>query len=231
VLFTPITLENHAPECGGRRPAWIDEALANNDPLSRRYHLAQLADHYTDPEVRYVHLLDGGISDNLALRGTLNTVGVAGARLDVVRILGFDRVRRVIVISAAGESAQDTRWSGQRSVGGIFQIIGMVSGTQIDQYNFETLQLTERVVNEVVRAIREARCAEAPTIDGQFCDDVEGYFVHLSLQDIPNPTVRRHLETIPTSLTIDDRSLEMLIRYGREVVLSSPDLLQLRDGL
>ena len=26
ILFTPITLRNHAEDCQGRRPAWIDEA-------------------------------------------------------------------------------------------------------------------------------------------------------------------------------------------------------------
>ena len=43
------------------------------DELSRRALLARTADRYLDPErTKYLHLLDGGISDNLALRGVVN---------------------------------------------------------------------------------------------------------------------------------------------------------------
>ncbi len=74
VVFTPITLENHAPECAGRRPAWIEEGLADTSPLSRRRYLARLADRYAESEIRCIHLMDGGISDNLALRAPLHTI-------------------------------------------------------------------------------------------------------------------------------------------------------------
>ncbi len=135
------------------------------------------------------------------------------------------------MIRADGESALDRQWAQQRDVGGLLRIVDMVSGTQIDQYNFETLQLAQHVIATVVDAIRETRCAEAPVIDDHPCDDVEGVLIHLTLGEIPNETVRRHLETIPTGLTIDERSLEMLIRYGRELVLTSPDLQRLRESL
>ena len=68
---SPVTLTNRAADCGGRRPGWerrITEAQ-RRDPLSRLGVQANNLDRYLDPtRVTYVHLADGGISDNLALR-------------------------------------------------------------------------------------------------------------------------------------------------------------------
>jgi NTE family protein len=75
VLFSPITLTSHTPDCRGVRPptAVPTEWAETPDELSRRALLARTANRYLDPErTKYVHLLDGGISDNLALRGVAN---------------------------------------------------------------------------------------------------------------------------------------------------------------
>ena len=72
-LFSPVTLTSHATDCGGRRPGWerrVSES-ERRDPLSRLGTQASILDHYLDPtRTRYVHLADGGISDNLSLRVT-----------------------------------------------------------------------------------------------------------------------------------------------------------------
>src|SRR5262252_1865234 len=126
VLFSPITLTSHTPDCRGVRPptAPPTEWAESPDELSRRAALARAADRYLDPErTKYVHLLDGGIS----LDDTTDT---------------FRRValqtRRVLVLSVDGQLATDPAISKQRVVTGLSQIFGAVSGTQINAYNFET---------------------------------------------------------------------------------------------
>ena len=74
-------------------------------------------------------LLDGGIADNLALRGVVN----GGIALDETSGT-FRRValkaRRVLVLSVDGQSAPDPTLSKQRVVTGLSQICGAVSGTR-----------------------------------------------------------------------------------------------------
>jgi NTE family protein len=98
----------------------------------------------------------------------------------------LDRVRRVLVLSIDGQGAQDTSVAQQRVVGGIFAIFRLVSGTQIDRFNFETLAVVDQQLQEFVAAIRRSRCAEAKTIDGARCDDVNGVLVHVSLAELPD---------------------------------------------
>ncbi len=75
VLFSPITLISHTTDCRGVRPPTAAPAEWAEAPgeLSRRALLARIANRYLDPErTKYIHLMDGGISDNLALRGVVN---------------------------------------------------------------------------------------------------------------------------------------------------------------
>jgi NTE family protein len=232
ILFTPITLENHADDCAAGRPRWVQAAMEGSDPFSRPARLAALAARYFDTErVQYVHLLDGGIADNLAMRGALNTLFLVGLGDRLIEAMNFDRLRRIIVIAVDGQTGLDEQWAQQRSVSGIGQILGLVSGTQIDQYNFETLHLARRQLEVLTDAVRTYRCARGPMIYGHPCDDVDAHLLHINLQQIPDSGVRDYLQRIPTGLTLRDEAIDFLIQYGRALILARPELREAMAAL
>lgn len=72
VAFTPLTFRNYPKDdCAGyATPEWVENALASDLELSpARYDHAKTWKSYEDPRRRYVHLLDGGLADNIGLRG------------------------------------------------------------------------------------------------------------------------------------------------------------------
>jgi len=220
VLFSPITLTSHTPDCRGVRPptAAPAEWAATPDELSRRALLARTADRYLDPErTKYVHLLDGGISDNLALRGVVNGGIALDVNTDAFRRVAL-KARRVLVLSVDGPSAADPSLAKQRVVTGLSQIFGAVSGTQIDSYNFETLILSASELRNMVESLRKVRCGAGRVIDGYDCADVRGALVHISLASIPDPQQRQHLQAIPTGLTIPDADVDALVGAGEHLV-------------
>jgi len=220
VLFSPITLISHTPDCRGVRPptAAPAEWAAKSDTLSRRALLARIANRYLDPDrTKYVHLLDGGISDNLALRGVVNGGIALDDTTEAFRRIAL-KARRVLVLSVDGQSAPDPDLSKQRVVTGLSQIFGAVSGTQIDAYNFETLILTDRELRQLVNSVREVRCAQARVIEDHDCGDVRGALVHISLASIPDPQERQRLQAIPTGLTIPDEDVDALVSSGEQLV-------------
>lgn len=227
VLFSPITLQNHAARCGGRRSpgtaphAWAEPASVT----SRRAALARQADRYADAEeTRWVHLMDGGIADNLALRGLLDSITSTTENSPIFRQLAL-RTRRILILSVDGEAAPDRSLSRQRVVSGIGQVLSAVSGTQIDAYNFETLGLAAEMTQHLARAFREVRCAHAAMIAGRPCGDVQGEFVHVGLAGIDDPVWRARLEAIPTGLTIPDADVDALVQYGEQLVRQHPRIL------
>ena len=161
-LLSPITLTNHAAACDGRRPGWLRRVTEAQrvDPMSRVGNEARGAERYLDNDrTRYVHLVDGGVSDNLALRAagaSMQTISQSPENFTARRL---NRVRRVLVLSIDGQGAQDTSVAQQRVVGGIFAIFRLVSGTQIDRFNFETLTVVDQQLREFVAAIKQSRCS------------------------------------------------------------------------
>ncbi|MEM7444381.1 MAG: patatin-like phospholipase family protein [Pseudomonadota bacterium] len=236
VLFTPITLDSYSEQCDGRRPQWM--TLLDNTPspvdFGRLRALSTQFEAYLDPEqTRYVHLMDGGIADNLAMRGMLNAL-IAGD-LDTNSVASnevanwLDTVNDVVLVSVDGQAALDDSWAQQPTVSGLAQIISLVSGTQIDQYNIETLALAEAEISTLARALTEVRCQRNAT--PQACQPVQGQVLHYSLQQIPDEATRERLEQIPTGLTIPDEDVDLLVQAGTEQALNSPQLNQLAERI
>jgi NTE family protein len=233
VLFTPITLKSYRAQCGGRVPGWV-KADTDNQSFSRMHQQAQSARAYLDGDrTRYVHLMDGGISDNLAMRSMISAMLLLAGEGDSAGLLSqFAHVRRILLISADGQSANDAATAKQKHLSGLGQIFNAVSGTQIDTYNFETMVLAKQQLEAVRDALRDERCRGGPiAADGHPCGDVESYFVHLSLAGIADDAERTRLQQIPTGLTIDPADIALLAAAGEQQVKSSSVLAAFRDSL
>lgn len=230
ILFTPITLESHRAACGNRAPSWLANQ-PGNDPLSRADQFANASRKYLDADAtRYVHLMDGGISDNLAMRGLVNIMMVLthGDTLD--KRIDLSRVRRILLISADGQAANDAASARKENLSSIGQIFNAVSGTQIDSYNFETMILANREVQGLRDAIRKQRCSRGMT-DNQSCNDVQSYVVHLSLAGVSDPQTRERLQAIPTGLDVDSEDIALLVQAGEQQVRDSTGLARFRTSL
>ena len=230
-LFSPITLRSHADRCRGQQPPLAAAPYAtppeNESAAARRLELAKLDDIYADPEItQYVHLMDGGIADNLALRALLNFFIAFEAEGGLFRDTALT-TRRILVISVDGEAATPRALGRQRAVGGLMTIVSAASGTQIDAYNYETLALARQQVHDLADRIRAARCQAGPKINGHPCEDVRGELVHLSLANIENPAWRDRLSSIPTGLTIPDADVDALLQYGEALLRDNPAIAKI----
>lgn len=140
---------------------------------------------------------------------------------EALAAFGLDHLRRILVISVDGQNVQDSSVSQRRVVGGLFALFGLIAGNTIDRFNFETMVAFDQQLRDVTKAIRSARCARAPTIDGSPCDDVQSALVQVSLSGMPPGAEKNRLLAIPTGLTIDRTSVDALIRAGRDAVTTS----------
>lgn len=230
-LFSPITLTNNAEDCGGRTPGWLRRITPaeRRNPLSRVGAEALKAERYLDADrTRYVHLADGGVSDNLAMRSQGNMMQVLSAT--DLRARGLTHIRRVLLLSIDGQGSQDSSIARRKEVGGLLAMFGLVSGGLIDRYNFETLNTVNQQVEIVGRTLRDARCAEAPVIDGTRCDDVQTALLHIALSDLPDSPQTDRLQAIPTSLTLERADVDLLVTAGHDAVTGSAPLRAFLDN-
>ena len=161
ILFSPTTLESYRSQCGNREPAWLMN-YEPSDPLSRMHKQLEAARQYLDANrTRFVHLFDGGISDNLAMRGMIYMLKILTETPDAEKRFDFRNVRRIVLISADGQKANDATTL-EKNLSSIGMILDAVTGTQIDSYNFETMVLARNTLDEVRERLRKQRCAQGP---------------------------------------------------------------------
>jgi hypothetical protein len=133
------------------------------------------------------------------------------------------------VLSIDGEGGQDSTIAQRRLVGGLFSLLGLVSGAQIDSYNFETLTTVGQQAQDFPAAIAKARCAAGPEIDGYPCGDVKGMLVHVSLVETPEGPEKDRLLAIPTGLTLKHDDVDALVAAGKRAIMNSAPLRALLD--
>ena len=69
MVLSPIILRNYAGTCGFKIPENFEEALKNRHISERQFYLANNIAIYSDSKRKsHIHLVDGGVSDNLGLR-------------------------------------------------------------------------------------------------------------------------------------------------------------------
>ena len=229
VLFSPVTLTSFRRDCTAHPPPGAPPADAGAGAhwLSRRAVLARNAERQLDPErTKYLHVMDGGIADNLALRSLSNALLLVDHDSALLSRLAAV-TRRVIVVSIDGQAASDPTLGQQRVVGGLGSIFSAVSGAQIDAYGFETLVLADQQVRELTDDIRRLRCQNAAIAAVHGCDDVRGALIQISLAGISDPSLRARLQAIPTGLTIAEEDADALIAAGERLIQSDPTLLAL----
>ena len=105
-LLTPITLNNYGGSCDYDGQDWIDRMnVEYNGRLRRR--ADELSSLRVSTNRPFIHLVDGGVSDNLGLRPLMDTMAVIERSPDLIDDLKARAVRRIVVISANAFSSPD----------------------------------------------------------------------------------------------------------------------------
>ncbi len=211
VLLSPVTLRNHAGSCGLETPPWFDEALESRLTNPRGYRAARsILDFMDSDRKKYIHLVDGGISDNLALRLPLDRIALIGD-IEKARLLsGLDVPDQLVMIVVNAETEPDPAVGLTAAAPSLAASLNLVSGSQIRRFNFETLLLARQSV---------ADYAETLSASGK---QVTGIFIEVSF-DLLEAEERRYFKRLPTSFKLSDEQVDRLREVGGRLLRASPE--------
>lgn len=220
LLFEPVVLENFDGCDVGPALTRLQQAAGEFkgsqmelavESISR---LATQKDRY-----RYLHLVDGGITDNLGLRSIYELVELYGGIGRFMQVMGRTSDSRSVLISvdaAVNSSSGIGEVSQEPSVE---QSINAVTDIQLHRYNASTLALMreefERWHSELSSSGR----------------NVESYFVDVALSDHPDPDQVAAFNRIPTTLNLTAEQVDALILAGRELLRNHPEFKRLLTDL
>lgn len=240
-LLSPLTLRNFAPEgCQYRRPTWLTNALVRDENPVRRYARARDLWSYQDPDHRgdYVHLLDGGLADNIGLRGPYVALSSQDSGWSVLTKINQGRVRRVVVIAANAKTKPRKDWDQRASAPGLLGVLGFVASGPMDNYSFDTVQLvrdffTQQTLDaralEDCKALLQQACpaAQVPGV----LPPVDFHAIELSFDAVEDEGLRLCLENLPTSFKLPRSQVALLRQVAGGLVSASADFRRLMLAL
>lgn len=212
VLFTPITVKSYAGTCGFELPTWVAEAREDERNSTRKVE-ARVLMSYTDREKRpWIHLVDGGIADNLGLRTYYTAFSLVGDPRKVFNALGHPGVRHVLIISVNSFAHKKEKWPLERVAPGLAETISAISSDQIGRYNYDTIDIVRYSFDYWTRKI------STPQFPVTFD------FVEVSFNAVHDADQREALNDIGTNFKLKDDEVDLLIETADEVLRGSPEL-------
>jgi NTE family protein len=219
-----ITLRNYAGQCGFQDESWMSAALANPDFTSRAYRFAVQVQSYKDWNNKpFIHLVDGGISDNLGLRAYLDLFMTYPDVPTALKDRGLEHVRRIAIIIVNAEAKQSTRrWSLLEESPGLPDVGDVALTAMINNYTYESTALLRRMVQEW-SAFRQTEVPhEAP---------LDYYVTEVSFHALPNAEERVGFLDLPTSFNLSDEAVDRLRDAAKRILYNSPDFQRLVGDL
>jgi len=211
VVFPPITLKNY-PDCQVDLPGSIDAVQHDTTKDIRIRVLAKDISSYLEKDRRkYIHLVDGGIADNLGFRSIFSHIllrGNAGKKSGGVETDPVKLPRHFVMIVVNAETEKSTPMELSPASPSSEEVAGVVIHNLLSRYSLETISQAEKLFKDTVSMISGS--------DQPVC-----HFIELKFNDIHNPKVRKTFNSMATSLTLPNDQVDMLYKSARKLLRDS----------
>lgn len=247
VALSPVTLTNYQPcQAAGRRwpPGWVTTNL--DDPAAPfavpsvwydnqpRATLGRVEHAYavgrTGPvaqQKQYIHLLDGGIADNLGIfepYRMLTTYDTVPFFLDE---FGRGRITRLIFVTINARSASASALDQTQATPGLLDMLLASIGTPIDRATAGTADRLRQLLRDHFRQMTLGDPVQGERFRLLAANTA---LIAVDFDAIPEPVCRRKFHAIPTSWTLKPREVDAVLRIGGALLANDPafaDLLRI----
>ena len=242
--LTPLTFQNYAGTCGYRQPPWVALAAADHASRVNPRRTARAENRLSlaaeEPARRhYIHLTDGGVADNIGLRGPLEAIASTNHPWSVLERMNKKKIDKlaVIVVNAATNPATDRDQAA--AVPGLIDTLTTAATVPLDNYSFDTVELLSKTVNEFNTDARlVGDCNRLSARKGEQCalklpapHKVDLYSIQVAFEYIVSPEERTWFRNLPTTFELPRETIDKLRAVGRRLLNEDPQFQNLMKAL
>jgi NTE family protein len=233
VLLSPVTVRNYAGTCNYKMPEPLASVLRETDFTERQFYLANNMTPYLDAEKKpYLHLLDGGIADNLGLRAIVDRIVFRGDFWKTIRNTHHENVRKVVFIVVNAETQPDSSWDRSEAPPSFLAMLESYSSTAIERYNVETIALLKDNIETWTGQVRSQRCSGKPSSDRpDSCGDIAFYVIEVKFDAARDESERWFFKKLPTSFSLLPEEVDRLRAAARRILEESGEFQRLLHDL
>lgn len=214
LIFSPITLNNHAGFCHAEsKKAFLMQTQPGNRLLLNNFNAMQkrLARYQDSVEQPYLHLVDGGLTDNLGLASLLDMSNLLSVR-KLYAELKKSALRHVVVVSVNAQNERTSHIDKSADVPGVREVVDTVINVPIDKATESTVQYSQKFANQWNAYAKRQREAK-----------IKVYFVNVSLKDLPEGQLKKDVLNIGTSFYLPESDVDKLREAAKILLMQSKE--------
>jgi len=233
MVLSPITLRNYAGTCGYKVPEKFEEMLKSRAVSERQFYLINNLSVYLDSEKkRYIHLVDGGVADNLGVRAVLDRVLLRGSFWKSIQGTPAEKVQKVVLMVVNAETEPDKKWDKTEKIPPFGAMSSAYSSIAIERYNEETIALLKESVKSWENEIKTERCkGGVVSSEPGSCGDINFYVVEVKFDALRDETERMYFKRLPTSFKLSSERVDQLRDVAHRLLGESEEYQRLLRDL
>ena len=200
---------------GPRATDWVTVAEGERGANYRRFRAATELLAYRDTARRHLHLLDGGLTDNIGVRSVIRSlqstdvpIGPNGliTAWNLKRMINNERIKHLVVIVANARTSKmttiDTKKAGPSSIG----VLGSTAGLPMSSYSYESMSLLREI-----GLYSELNTPPFPSF----------HLFEVAFENIPQAKERAFFANLGTNFELDRFEVDCLIDRGGRLLRES----------
>ncbi len=241
VVLSAVTINNYGGTCNYRMPTWIRTFAESSNPprpaarAERR--LRELQQYENGVERPYIHLVDGGVSDNLGLRGALELIEGYEALYALGQRTPLDSLRRIVIFIVNSLSTPTTEWDKSERPPGILDTLLKATGVPIDRYSFEAVESLKETASrwQTLKRIRDSPAfvkeKDPALADVLNAPKIDLYAIDVSFAALSDKAEQYYLDHLPTSFSLTDEDVDRLRTAAAKIILDSLEFQRLLNEM
>ena len=237
VVLSSITIKNYGGTCNATTPGWAKPFLESAEPprpAARALRSLKAEQAYADGIRRpYLHLVDGGVSDNVGMRSVLDALEILESLHEVGLPTPLDSAKRIIVFVVNSLSSPPTNWDESENPPSTVDILLKAAGTPIDAFSYESVELLKDTAAlwQAMRRIRNSPAYAAnkdPAVAAALrVPDAEIYAIDVSFPALKDKAEQDYLNQQPTSFVLPAEAVDRLRTAAGTIIMASPEFQRL----
>ncbi|HMI97776.1 MAG TPA: patatin-like phospholipase family protein [Micropepsaceae bacterium] len=229
ILLSPVSLRNYSEACAGNRRAaeWAAiEVSAASQPFNN---LPEYRDaRYTNDlrfgsnrfrNIDYLHLLDGGLADNLGINSLRSALIGTHDDTRLLRAINDGKVEKLVVIVVNARSDKPSGLYKSARSPGLISMIGSVTSVPVDANTANAQEVLQNLLRDLSNAARETATAQFHRL--------AVYGITIDFDQIPADTaehraLRDNAKDVPTSWTLTDKQVQATEAVGKFLLANNP---------
>lgn len=214
LIFSPITQNNHGGTCHAenKKEVLMQAQQKNHLLLNNFVAMQKRMEHYQKSTERpYLHLVDGGLTDNSGLASLLDMSNLLSMRKLYADLKNYN-LRNIIVVNVNAQNERTSDIDKSADIPGIKDVVNTVINVPIDKATESTVLRSQKFADQWNAYAKRKKGTK-----------IKIYFVNLSLKNLPEGQLKNDVLNIGTSFYLPESDVDKLREAARILLEQSKE--------